>query len=77
MAFAKEFNEQLRREISIDVEALLKAVREATQGDVHEHQSNEHAHMVTADGREFITYGALAEAYGLDIRDYTVAEVNR
>ncbi|WP_410015427.1 DUF2525 domain-containing protein [Sodalis sp. C49] len=77
MAFAKEFNEQLQREISIDVDALLQAVREAAQGEIHEHQSNEHAHMVTADGREFNTYGALAEAYDLDIRDYTVAEVNR
>lgn len=77
MAFAKEYNEQLQREISIDVDALLAAVREAASREVHEHQSNDHAHMVTADGREFITYGALAAAYELDIRDYTVAEVNR
>ncbi|WP_413738570.1 DUF2525 domain-containing protein [Sodalis sp. RH21] len=77
MAFAKEYNEQLKREISIDVDSLIKAVREIAGQDVYEHQHNDHAHMVTAQGQEFTSYGALAEAYNLDIRDYTVAEVNR
>ncbi|NDL62646.1 YodD family peroxide/acid resistance protein [Acerihabitans arboris] len=77
MAFAKEYNQQLKREISIDVDALLIAVRGAADREVHEHQSNEHAHMVTVGGREFTTYGELAAAYQLDIRDYTVGEVNR
>lgn len=77
MPFAKEYNAHLQREISIDVEAQLKAVKEAAGHDVHEHQRNDRAHRVTAEGKEFNNYGAPAEAYHLDIRDYTVTEVNR
>ncbi len=77
MPFAKEYNQHLQREISIDVDSLLKAVKEVAGHDVYEHQSNDHAHMVTAEGKRYNNYGALAEAYHLDIRNYTVTEVNR
>ena len=77
MPFAKEYNEHLKREINIDVESLIEAVNKAAGRDVYEHQSNDHAHMVTAEGKQYISYGALAEAYNLDIRDFTVTEVNR
>jgi hypothetical protein len=77
MPFAKEYNEHLQREINIDVESLLKAVHEVAGPDVHAHTSHEHAHIVTAEGNQYITYGALAEAYHLDIRNFAVTEVNR
>lgn len=77
MALAKEYNEELKREIGIDVDALLAAIKEVAEQEVHEHQSSEHAHMVTVGGRQYTTYGELAAAYELDIRDYSIAEINR
>lgn len=47
MAFAKEYNEHTKREISIDVDALLNAVADITSETVQEHEDNEEAHMVT------------------------------
>ncbi|OIV47348.1 hypothetical protein BK025_04900 [Sodalis sp. TME1] len=76
MAFAKEYNQHTKREISIDVDALLKAVADITGETVQEHQDNKEAHMVTVQGRQYTTFGELAEAYELDIRDFTVNEVN-
>lgn len=68
MAFAKEYNEHMKREISIDVASLLNAVADITGETVQEHADNKEAHMVTVQGRQYTTFGALAEAFALDIR---------
>lgn len=73
----QEYNGNVQREINIDVEALLQAIHEKTSGDVKEHMEGEQAHQVEVDGRHYASYSELAEAYELDIRDFSISEVNR
>ncbi|RWR03928.1 hypothetical protein ED28_02765 [[Pantoea] beijingensis] len=77
MAMAKEYSDNVQREVNIDVEALLGAIQERTSGDVKEYVDNEDAHRVEVDGTAYGSYTELAEAFELDIRDYTITEVNR
>jgi len=77
MATAKEYSDNVQREVNIDVEALLQAIQEKTSGEVKEYMEPEHAHRVKVGGESFDSYTELAEAFELDIRDYTITEVNR
>ncbi|TCW00066.1 YodD family peroxide/acid resistance protein [Biostraticola tofi] len=77
MGFAKEYSDNLQREINIDVDALLEAVQSATDSEVKRSQDNESRHTVTVGDKQYPSFGELASAYDLDIRDYAVTEVNR
>ncbi|MDK0282079.1 YodD family peroxide/acid resistance protein, partial [Salmonella enterica] len=41
------------------------------------HRSQEDPERVSVDGREYHTWHELAEAFELDIHDFSVTEVNR
>ncbi|QDY42303.1 DUF2525 domain-containing protein [Candidatus Pantoea soli] len=77
MTTAKEYSENVQREVSIDVDALLDAIQRKTSGEVKEFMDAEDAHRVHVNGRAFDSYTELAEAFEMDIRDFTIAEVNR
>lgn len=77
MGTAKEYSDNVQREISIDVEALLEAIQRRSSGDVQEFTEQEHAHRVRVDGIDYNSYTELAEAFELDIRDYSISEINR
>lgn len=77
MATAKEYSDTVQREVSIDIEALLEAIHNRSGGEVKTFSENEQAHRVRVDGREYHSYTELADAFELDIRDFTVTEANR
>ncbi|MEW7314528.1 YodD family peroxide/acid resistance protein [Buttiauxella gaviniae] len=71
MKTAKELNETA----GIDVDALLAAINEISESEVT--RANDDPHRVSIDGRTWHTYSELAEAFELDIHDFSVNEVNR
>lgn len=77
MTIAKEYSDNVQREVNIDVEALLEAIQDRSSGEVKEFMDNDRAHKVRVDGREYRSYTELADAFEIDIRDFTVSEVNR
>ncbi|KOC88738.1 YodD family peroxide/acid resistance protein [Winslowiella iniecta] len=77
MGTAKEYSDNVQREVNIDVEALLDAIQRRSSGEVQEFVANEDAHRVDVNGRQYNSYSELAEAFELDIRDFSISEVNR
>jgi len=77
MGTAKEYNDNVQREVTIDVEALLAAIEKRSSGEVQEFVANEDAHRVEVNGKKYGSYSELAEAFELDIRDFSISEVNR
>lgn len=77
MKTAKEYSETVHREIGIDVDALLAAINEISESEVKRAGDEEDPHRVSIDGRTWHTYTELAEAFELDIHDFTVSEINR
>ncbi|EEH8830313.1 YodD family peroxide/acid resistance protein [Salmonella enterica] len=75
MKTAKEYSDTAKREVSVDVDALLAAINEISESEVQ--RSQEEPERVSVDGREYHTWHELAEAFELDIHDFSVAEVNR
>ncbi|ECE6360969.1 DUF2525 domain-containing protein [Salmonella enterica subsp. salamae] len=75
MKTAKEYSDTAKREVSVDVDALLAAINEISESEVH--CSQEDPERVSVDGREYHTWHELAEAFELDIHDFSVTEVNR
>lgn len=75
MKTAKEYSDTAKREVSFDVDALLAAINEISESEVQ--RSQEDPERVSVDGREYHTWHELAEAFELDIHDFSVAEVNR
>ncbi|ENF1795885.1 YodD family peroxide/acid resistance protein [Salmonella enterica] len=75
MKMAKEYSDTAKREVSVDVDALLAAINEISESEVQ--RSQEDPERVSVDGREYHTWHELAEAFELDIHDFSVAEVNR
>ncbi|MCA1924144.1 YodD family peroxide/acid resistance protein [Buttiauxella noackiae] len=71
MKTAKELNETTR----IDVDALLAAINEISESEVT--RASDDPYRVSIDGRTWHTYSELAEAFELDIHDFSVNEVNR
>lgn len=71
MKTAKELNETTR----IDVDALLAAINEISESEMT--RASDDPHRVSIDGRTWHTYSELAEAFELDIHDFSVNEVNR
>lgn len=75
MKTAKEYSDTAKREVSVDVDALLAAINEISESEAH--RSQEDPERVSVDGREYHTWHELAEAFELDIHDFSVTEVNR
>ena len=72
MKTAKEYSDTAKREVSVDVDALLAAINE-----ISVHRSQNDSEHVSVDGREYHTWRELADAFELDIHDFSVSEVNR
>lgn len=75
MKTAKEYSDTAKREVSVDVDALLAAINEISEGNVR--RAEDDPTRVSIDGREYHTYRELAEAFELDIHDFSISEVNR
>ena len=67
MKTAKEYSDTAKREVSVDVDALLAAINEISESEVHRSQNDSEHH----------TWRELADAFELDIHDFSVSEVNR
>ncbi|KAJ9432675.1 Protein of unknown function [Candidatus Pantoea symbiotica] len=77
MTTAKEYSENVQREVNIDVDALLEAIQKKSSGEIQEYMEAENAHRVKVNGKPYDSYTDLAEAFELDIRDFAISEVNR
>ncbi|EMM5893044.1 YodD family peroxide/acid resistance protein [Klebsiella michiganensis] len=60
---------------SVDVDALLAAINEISESEVQ--RTHDDPHHVTIDGRGYHTWRELAEAFELDIHDFSITEANR
>ena len=60
---------------SVDVDALLAAINEISESEVQRTQDD--PHHVSIDGRGYHTWRELAEAFELDIHDFSGTEANR
>ncbi|MGL5699871.1 MAG: YodD family protein [Kluyvera sp.] len=59
----------------VNVDALLAAINEISESEVH--RSANDPHHVSVDGREYHTWHELAEAFELDVHDFSVTEITR
>lgn len=75
MKTAKEYSDTAKREVSVDVDALLAAINEISESEVQRTQDD--PHHVSIDGRGYHTWRELAEAFELDIHDFSITEANR
>ncbi|MCI1898947.1 MAG: YodD family peroxide/acid resistance protein [Enterobacter sp.] len=75
MKTSKEYSETAKREVSVDVDALLAAINEISESEVR--RTEDDPNRVIVNGRDYHTYTELAEAFELDIHDFSVTEVNR
>ncbi|MDA8480331.1 YodD family peroxide/acid resistance protein [Citrobacter sp. Awk 4] len=75
MKTAKEFSDLANRDVSIDVDALLAAINEISESEIH--RSENDPEKASVDGRDDHTWHELADAFELDIHDFSVTEINR
>lgn len=75
MKTAKEYSETAKREVNVDVDALLAAINEISESEVR--RTEDDPTRVVVNGHDYHTYHELAEAFELDIHDFSVTEVNR
>jgi hypothetical protein len=61
--------------VDVNVDALLAAINEISESEVH--RTEDDPHHVSIEGRDYHTWRELAEAFELDIHDFSVTEVNR
>ena len=59
MKTAKEYSDTAKREVSVDVDALLAAINEISESEVHRSQND--SEHVSVDGREYHTWRELAD----------------
>lgn len=59
----------------VNVDALLAAINEISESEVRRREDD--PTRVTINGRDYHTYRELAEAFELDIHDFSVTEFNR
>ena len=65
----KEYSDTIKREVEVDVDALLAAINEISESEVR--RSDDNSDRVIVNGRDYHTYRELAEAFELDIHDFT------
>ena len=71
----KEYSDTIKREVEVDVDALLAAINEISESEVAARTTIRT--RVIVNGRDYHTYRELAEAFELDIHDFSVSEANR
>lgn len=76
MKTAKEYDDTAKREVGVDVDALLAAINEICEGEVKRADDGD-PHHASVNGHDYHTWRELAEAFELDIHDFSVSEVNR
>ncbi|ADO48052.1 YodD family peroxide/acid resistance protein [[Enterobacter] lignolyticus] len=72
---AKEYSDTAKREVNVDVDALLAAINEISESEVR--RAGDDLQHVSVDGREYHTWRDLADAFELDIHDFSVSEIGR
>lgn len=77
MKTVKECSDSDHKDVSIDVDALLAAINEISESEVRPVVGSEDPPRVSVNGHDYHTYTELAEAFELDIHDFSVNEVNR
>ena len=75
MKTAKGSGYEGSRGVNVDVDALLAAINEISESEVQRTQDD--PHHVRLDGRGYHTWRELAEAFELDIHDFSITEANR
>lgn len=76
MKTAKEYSDTARRDVNVDVDALLAAINEVSKSNVQRVEDSD-GQRVSVDGREYHTWRELADAFELDVHDFSISEVNR
>lgn len=76
MSTVKEYSDTAKRDVNVDVDALLAAINEICESEIDRVDDGE-GQRVSVDGRDYHTWRELAEAFELDIHDFSVTEVNR
>lgn len=76
MKTVKEYSETASREVGVDVDALLAAINEISESEVRLASKDDPDH-VSVNGHDYHTWRELAEAFELDIHDFSVSEINR
>ncbi|WP_312981384.1 YodD family peroxide/acid resistance protein [Atlantibacter sp.] len=77
MKTVKEFSDADHREVEIDVDALLAAINQLSESEVRPVDDGDDTQRVSVNGHDYHTYSELAEAFELDIHDFSVSELNR
>ncbi|WP_270221618.1 YodD family peroxide/acid resistance protein [Kosakonia cowanii] len=76
MKTVREYDETAKRDVQVDIDALLAAINEISESEVRRIDDDEGQH-VSVDGREYHTWRELAEAFELDVHDFSITEANR
>ncbi|EMP2056048.1 YodD family peroxide/acid resistance protein [Enterobacter kobei] len=71
----KAYSDTIKREVEVDVDALLAAINEISESEVR--RAEDDSERVMVNGRDYHTYRELAEAFELDIHGFSVSEANR
>ncbi|TPE13249.1 DUF2525 domain-containing protein [Klebsiella variicola] len=66
---------QAGNDVDVNVDALLAAINEISESEIH--RTLDDPQRASIDGRGSHTWRELAEAFELDIQDFSASEVNR
>ena len=66
---------QAGNDVDVNVDALLAAINEISESEIH--RTLDDPQLASIDGRGSHTWRELAEAFELDIHDFSASEVNR
>ncbi|HFU4521966.1 TPA: YodD family protein [Klebsiella variicola] len=66
---------QAGNDVDVNVDALLAAINEISESEIH--RTLDDPLRASIDGRGSHTWRELAEAFELDIHDFSASEVNR
>ena len=66
---------QAGNDVDVNVDALLAAINEISESEIH--RTLDDPQRARIDGRGSHTWRELAEAFELDIHDFSASEVNR
>ena len=66
---------QAGNDVDVNVDALLAAINEISESEIH--RTLDDPQRVSINGRDEHTWRELAEAFELDIHDFSVTEANR
>ena len=66
---------QAGNDVDVNVDVLLAAINEISESEIH--RTLDDPQRASIDGRGSHTWRELAEAFELDIHDFSASEVNR